>query len=215
MKCIIRKIEEYCKDDFFSPLRSTKDYAILVLNAAKLLLEENNNVQFKQREDYSYPYMKLIIKSMSRLFFYYSQSKYFTIGFPLHIEIAVQDNEQHIIEISTRNGISLNYESISHAFTILNSMFTESVIDAMWGEDEYIPETGYRLVENIMQYEPCYIRYDHDEQYQKELLHPLDHFDINFSSHGTYKLGLRHPINTSYFEDIIDIETNCNFIEKI
>lgn len=62
MKCIVRKIENYCINDFFSPLRSIKDYAVLVLNATKLLLNENDEVRFKQQENYSYPYMKLVVK---------------------------------------------------------------------------------------------------------------------------------------------------------
>jgi hypothetical protein len=214
MKCIVRKIENYCINDFFSPLRSIKDYAVLVLNATKLLLNENDEVRFKQQENYSYPYMKLVVKRMSRLFFYYNSSKYYTIGFPFHIEIITQSDEQFVLEISTK-GILIDYATISQAFTVLNSMTSESVIDAMWGEDECIPETSYLLVENIMQHEPCYIRYDHDKKYEKELFHPLDHFDINFSSHGTYKLGLKHPIDTSYFENIVDVEMGCKFIEKM
>ena len=67
--------------------------------------------------------------------------------------------------------------------------------------------------------EDGYIRYDYDEDgYNNaksigaEDRHPLNHYDIFYSSQNTFKIGLNNKINEDSFIDFIDINKKCKNI---
>lgn len=59
-----------------------------------------------------------------------------------------------------------------------------------------------------------YVRYDYDQEHCNGNLHPLNHLDVNFSSNVQYKLGLENTINLDTFIDILDLKTDCYFLNN-
>lgn len=82
----------------------------------------------------------------------------------------------------------------------------------MFDVDEFLPENEKVRV-NISTYDLGYIRYDYDEEHHKELLHPLYHLDVCLDTAATYKIGLKKSITQDEFKDILDITTNCVFLQ--
>jgi len=204
VKVIERGIFPFQEKEFFSPIRNKIDYARLVVLAARQLLL-NSSVEGAEITSR----MKLIVDKMSRLFFY-KDKKYFSISFPFTTQIDGDD----IIEITSYSGKNLNNKSISAVIAILdNEQFklNPSLIDH-YIEPNGIESSGLFLLEEIFQSEPSYIRYDIDSKNENGILHPLHHFDVNYSSYGTYKLGLNKNIPEDYFESTLNILTECVFV---
>ena len=85
-------------------------------------------------------------------------------------------------------------------------------------EEEYVEDevsNSFRLVLQLLSMELGYIRYDYDEEHENGDLHPLCHFDINYSTKGTYKLGLRGRIEKKEFIDLLDSKTKCYYVMEI
>ena len=204
MKIIEREILSFQEKDFFVPIRDKASFARLVVCAARQLLLGN---QGKGTSN-----MKLIVDKMSRLFFY-KDNKYFSVAFPL----TVITDDIEVTEITTYSGKKLDFVNISAIISILDSEYFKnnpSLIDFPI-EPLSIEASGIYFLEEILQFEPSYIRYDNDPINQNGKLHPLNHLDINYSQYGTYKLGLQNTINDYYFENLQNTNTDCSFIVDI
>lgn len=204
MKIIEREILSFQEKDFFVPIRDKASFARLVVCAARQLLLSNAGKGTSK--------MKLMVDKMSRLFFY-KDNKYFSVAFPLTIII---DNK-NVTEITTYSGKKLDFVNISAIISILDSEYFKnhpSLIDFPI-EPMSIEASGIYFLEEIMQFEPSYIRYDNDPDNQNGKLHPLNHLDINYSQYGTYKLGLQNTIKGEYFENLQNTNTDCSFVVDI
>lgn len=205
MKIISRDVFPFQENYFFAPIRSKVDYAKVIVMAARLLI-----VDIKVENVKNPAYFKLIVDKMSRLFFY-KEDRYFSISFPFTVRT---DNE--IIEITTYTGKKLDNKIISAIISILDSHefgLNPSLID-FYIEPNNIETSGISILEEIFLFEPSYIRYDNDPTFENGDLHPLIHLDVNYSSYGTFKLGLRSLINEEYFEDLQNTKTGCSFLER-
>lgn len=153
-----------------------------------------------------------------RLFFY-SRDKFFSVAYPFLVSI----QDKKVNDIKTLNGKNLDSYAISSALAILkddnfirNPSLTEFYIG--WNETDSFEldiniDLGIAILEEIFQFEPSYIRYDYDQKHEKGKKHPLNHFDICYSSHGTFKIGLEKRIDSNFFEDILDLSTDCIYIK--
>lgn len=209
MKVITQGILPFQEKDFFFPIRDKEDYVKLVLNSLKYILIANDIEEVNLDECNSK--MKVLVDRMSRLFFY-QEGKYFSVSFPFTMLL---DNDNNIVEISTFTGIIIDNQCVSSASSILNDglfQFNQSLVD-YYIESTNVESIGIDLLEIIFHSEPAYIRYDHDPDREDGKLHPLHHLDINYSSYGTYKLGLDKLIIEKYFEDVVNINTDCSFLE--
>lgn len=206
MKIIELPIMSFQKDQFYTPIRDKVHYAKILLKAAQLLLMKNELVTSDC--DCS---MKLIVDRMSRLFFY-TPGKFYSVSFPFLIRI----EEDGAIKMKTFRGVEVDSQSISASLSVLmDKDFSDHPSTADYclmtdGKNLF----GINMLEEILLAEPSYIRYDNDPENQKGKLHPLDHFDINYSSYGTYKVGLEKAIQVEYFEDVLNINTDCSFLDK-
>lgn len=72
----------------------------------------------------------------------------------------------------------------------------------------------WEIIKKLLVFESGYLRYDYDIQHEDGRLHPLNHLDINYSSDGTFKIGLIDSINSDEFIDILDINTESYYIAK-
>lgn len=203
MKTIERKILPFQEKDLFSPLRNKVDYAkLLVLSARILLLDYESQIPSSSN-------MKLVIEKMNRLFFY-KDGKYFSISFPFNV---LFDGDK-ITSITSYSGREVESKSISAVISILDNeqfIMNPSLID-FYIEPLGIDSSGLFLLEEIFQFEPSYIRYDHDIERENGKLHPLHHLDVNYSTYGTFKIGLNNAITHQYFEDLQNINTECYYI---
>ena len=110
--------------------------------------------------------------------------------------------------------MQLTNKVISDSLAIINDVETDSIIGT-FGEsfnDSNYGEDSYKVLENMWQNEPGYVRYDFDPKNSNEQIHPLNHLDINYSKKGHYKLGLNQHMTPQIFEDIIDSNSECYFI---
>lgn len=205
MKVIERNILPYQADDFLSPIRDKTDYArLLVCVARQLLLND-------ETEGYgSVAKLKIVVDKMSRVFLY-QERKYFSVAFPFTV---LTDTNNNVINITTTSGNKIDYMSISAIISILDNEYFKLIpsLVSLSFEPNSIEYSGVYVLEEILQIEPAYIRYDHDPANVNGKLHPLNHFDINYSQSGTYKLGLKEAISTSYFENLQNINTECSFV---
>lgn len=205
MKLIERDIFPFKENEFFVPVRDKIDYARVVIYATRYLLLNlpTDGIQCDTQ-------MKLCIDKMSRLFFYRNK-KYFSISYPFSVQV----DENEITDISTLTGKSIDSKSLSSVISIIeDSSFklNPSLTDYYMESDtaEYI---GISILEEIFQSEPAYIRYDSDPENENGKIHPINHLDINYSSYGTYKLGLENEIESIFFDDILNIRTDCSFLK--
>lgn len=204
MKIIERDIFPFQEKDFFVPIRDKASYARLIVCSARQLLL-NSTVHGVN----PIGKLKLIVDKMSRLFFFQA-GRYYSVAFPL--TVIIEGNE--VTEITTYSGQNLEYVNISAVISILDSEFFRnhpSLLDFPL-EPFSIEAMGIYFLEEIMLFEPSYIRYDNDPKNVNEKLHPLDHLDINYSQSGTYKLGLPGSITTDYFENLQNINSICSYV---
>lgn len=206
MKSIDKIIPKFQEDLFFSAIRDKKDYAkLLAVSARNLLIDfgELGTVESNCR-------MKLVVDKMSRLF-YFKDDKYFSVSFPFIVLI----EKDEVIEITTLTGKVVDNKSISAIISILDEeqfQLTPSLLDLYIASSE-LSSLGVELLEEIFQSEPGYIRYDNDPKNENGNLHPLNHLDINYSSYGSYKIGLSKVIPIANFEDVLNISTDCSFLQ--
>jgi hypothetical protein len=209
MKIIEKGILPFQEKDFFLPIRDKEDYVRLILNSLQYILIGNDIEEVKLDDCNSK--MKIVIDRMSRLFFY-QEGKYFSVSFPFTLLL---DGDNNIIEVSTFTGTIIESESVSMASSILKDgvfQLNQSLVD-YYIESTNVESIGIDLLEIIFHSEPAYLRYDHDPDRVNAKLHPLNHLDINYSSYGTYKLGLNNLINENYFEKVVDTKTNCSYLD--
>lgn len=205
MKIIVKNILTFQEAFFFTPLRDKVDYAKLIAYSSRNLL-----LDYDMGTSPTSGYLKLIVDKMSRLFFY-AKNYLFSVSFPFTVRI---ENDK-IAEIASYSGKEVNNKSISHIISVLESekfKLNYSLLD-FYIESNVLDHESFLLLEEILQYEPTYIRYDNDPENENGKLHPLHHLDINYSSYGTYKLGMDNAIAEGYLEDMLNIETECFYIK--
>jgi len=204
VKIVTKPIVPFQEHIFFSPLRDKINYAQLLIYSARNLLIDYEIDGLKITSN-----MKLIVDKMSRLFFY-KEKKYFSVSFPFSVIV----EEDKVTEISTYSGRTVDSKSISNVISILEDKqfaLNPSPID-YYIESNTVESTGLALLEEIFQFEPAYIRYDFDATNENGKLHPLHHVDVNYSTYGTFKLGLNNFIVDTFFENILNINTDCSFL---
>jgi len=197
------KIPIYVHDSIFSPIRDKIDYVKVLMVSANFLLLSN------YMEPSEYIHGRIVIDKMSRLFIY-NGDKYFSISFPFIVDF----NDANEIVIKTYSGKKINHKSISEVLYIIKSNqfgLARSLID-FYIEPNDIDYNSIYLLEEILMYEPSYMRYDYDPDREDGNLHPLHHLDIHYSQYATLKIGLNSKIEPDFFEDIHNIKTDCFFI---
>ena len=86
-----------------------------------------------------------------------------------------------------------------------------SFVDAIEEVESHIP-FFWPFFRELMMFEEGYVRYDHDARNKNGLLHPLNHCDVFYSSNATFKIGLEKRISLEVFMDLLNLETNCQFL---
>lgn len=211
-KIIERKMNRLLYEQAVLPKRNRQELILLLLETIKFL-----NINAGQDKDYGLVQIK--VDKMSRVF-YQVKDKMFSISFPFYLEI-ISENEWKIYDNSTE--IEVTEKIISDMIRIIQRQNTQCIsIEELYDEfcndvlenDEYEEiNNAWKVLMTLFSMEIGYIRYDYDKMHENEKIHPLNHLDINYSGYCTYKLGLKKEMKLSEFADIMDIRTECKYIQ--
>lgn len=202
-----RLIYKWQAANFFAPIRDKSDYARVLAFGIKLLL-----IPEKLHEKPPVAKMKLKIDRMSRLFFYQA-SKFFSISFPF----TVSEPLGNPIEVYSYSGRIIDHKITSDIIAITgneNFRMNQSFIEFSTTPYEDYSFDTLMVIEEIFRHEPGYVRYDVDPKNENGKLHPLIHFDFNYSQYSTFKLGSTKAVTENDFENMLNVKTDCYQIIK-
>lgn len=198
-KKIIMPINQYILSKIENPIRNKNDVIVLLLETINFFLAGNLVKKDEKQKVIIY------VDKMSRII-YELENKIFSINFPFYCQ-----KEEDILKIKSED-IEINEEIISHLLKIMNSIENGSPSEVLETMIDYVDIFG--LLFKLLTYEYGYIRYDHDKKHVNGNMHPLNHLDINYLGTSQYKLGLYNKIRTNEFIDILDLNTECYFLDK-
>lgn len=194
------------------PLRSRQEAVLLLLYTIRMFdVDEFIAGNGKAK-------VAVSINKMNRIF-YILEDKIFSMQFPFFVEV---ENEKIARICDLKTGVDIDSMLVSTLIGIFektrNGIFSfDSLFDEiMYGEStpqNVNTEQLWEIIKLISTYDLGYLRYDHDEEYQKELIHPIDHLDICLDTAASYKIGLEETLNYEVFKDILDTTTNCFFLK--
>ena len=196
-------------DSFFKPIRRKEDIFVVLMNSLKQILSHNaypipiGNVKGK---------MVLILSKMSRLF-YFTEEKFFSIHFPF----TVSEKDDSLL-FSSKYIDEIDSEMSSHVLSLLlcnkgESTCITDILEPLTDiENQHFHQDIGTLVRELLFMEDGYIRYDYDEEHENGVMHPLNHFDVNYSSKTTFKIGIDSKTDNNFFLDLMDITTDCQYI---
>lgn len=214
MKKIQLPFGNYYYDKLMKPIRRQKDCVALILDILNILLVGEEMSDEKG-------VIMIVVDKMSCLFCF-SGKKYFSMVFPFDMERVEEMGKIYRIYDLILN-MEIDNRLIVLMERILNQIdFEESTMDEIIEKAYFdVAEEGYsedevgkcfNLVMRLLSMELGYIRYDDDPEHENGALHPRYHLDVNYSSKGTYKLGINSGMREEDFIDLLDIKTNCKYI---
>lgn len=207
MKSYSFKIDKWQAGDFFAPVRSKKDVINLLMKTIKMML-----INEDLRSEYVAGEVYLQVSKMSRLF-YFSKNKYFSINFPFKVtelDEGLKFSSHHILDVN--NELTSDIISIVSNEEEFDSLciygFVEPIAKIVECRSEF-----WSLLKELLMFEDGYVRYDYDEEHENGDVHPLSHYDVFYSSNANFKVGLRARIQKGLLVDLLNIETDCHYME--
>lgn len=207
------KIGGFLGEIISKPIRDKRDIILILLETLKSFTNQRTSISNEIGK------VTIRIDKMSRIF-YETKEKYFSFIFPFSLD---RQEEQYKF-YDNLTDCELNDRLISLLISIFkqDGVLEDSLEKAMDFIVESAEEYDYkdidsiwRLIFKLWYMEDGYIRYDYDPIHENGDIHPLYHFDINYSTGVTYKVGLKFPIQMNEFQDILDIKTGCAYLESI
>jgi len=216
-------------EKFFPKARiKTKAQIIEILMESLQLIFQNNTIP----EEKIGGTITLVVERMSRLFFTSKKDKkIYSIVFPFFIEsiddsfvVKLQKFEYlDYIESENDSFIEIDYQLISNVLSFIkcDNFKEQCSLDFITPIDEYeqYDKNFWIFLRELLLMEDGYIRYDYDEKnYKKALengeqhLHPLNHYDLFYSSNATFKIGLLDEISSNDVIEFLDIRKECQYL---
>jgi len=207
MKIYKFNISQIYLDRFFKPIRSKAEVIEVLMETIRYMLL-NPIVDEEDRAG------KIILKidKMNRLFFF-TNKKYFSIVFPF---FAIKKENGYLF--SFKNKIEIDSRLISQVLSIIKcdefkAHCSLDFIEPICDYEEECDENFWIFLRELLLMEDGYIRYDYDEEHENGNLHPLNHYDLFYSSHATFKIGLNQELDESDFLDLLDINSDCKYLD--
>lgn len=205
----------------FPPYRlKTKAHIIEVLMEMTRFILLQNDPDFVVKDSDSKAKAVLHVEDMSRLFFF-SKNKYYSIVFPFHF--LEKDGRYKIV---FQSNIEITSQLISKVISTITcdefkAQCSLEFIEPICNAEDECGEDFWELLRELLLMEDGYIRYDLDqENYDKavtkgeEHKHPLNHYDIFYSSNATFKVGLFNAIDNDHIIDFLNVNSECEYLTK-
>ena len=197
-------IDRFQAEWIFSPIRSRKDVIILLMKSIKLMLVYKEPAKTEQVGEIS-----LVISKMSRIFFS-SHNKVFSLNFPFFT-----NNMDGGIGFYTREFPDIDNRLTSIIIQLVESSklldsyevldFAEPICEAA-----DIDKNIWALLRQLIIHEDGYLRFDHDPIHAKKgKIHPLNHYDVFYSTATTFKLGATRTPDIDHLIDILNTKSDC------
>lgn len=203
MKVYEFNISEVYINKFFKPIRSKAEVIEVLMESIRyMILNPTVNEDIRGK-------IILKIDKMNRLFFF-TNEKYFSIVFPF---FATKEDENYLF--SFKNKIVIDSRLISEVISIIKCDdfkahcsldFVEPICDY-----EECDENFWVFLRELLLMEDGYIRYDYDEEHENGKLHPLNHYDLFYSSNATFKIGLNSKLKEDEFVDLLNVNSDCKY----
>lgn len=195
-------------DWIFSPIRTKTNYIVLLMRLIKLMLANIPTAENRCAGE-------ILLKSekMSRIIIS-GKDKIFSIAFPFFIE-ETDDG----LRFYSNNYLDVNHKTTSQILELFrdNKILDHSDVlmfaDPIDNISRFDPDI-WSLSRDLITVEDGYLRYDFDPKNVDGHLHPLHHLDIFYTTSSTFKIGLNSEIAISAFEDVINLRTDCYYLDK-
>lgn len=180
-----------------SVFRRRTDCIVFVLDISKIILS-----QFKRmgEHDQATDVISVLDDPVSRVVLSVSGSHH-SLVYPFSVFI-----DNGCIGVKTKgSGLILDLPMISQ--------LTEYFLSDEYERDEV--ELGADVIEilnDLMEYEDGYIRFDDDVVRENGRVHPRFHYDIFYTNAAGIKIGIPRRVDASEFIDFLNKETDCHFL---
>lgn len=221
MKSYHFNLSKVAYDKIFPDYRlKTKAHIIEILMEATRFILLQNDSDFIVRDVDAIGKMILYIDKMSRIFFF-ADKKYYSIVFPFYL--LKEKNKYKLIFKST---IEVTPQLISKVISIIHcdefkKQCSLDFVAPIYDYEDGCDENFWVFLRELLLMENGYIRYDFDkENYDKavergeEHKHPLNHYDIFYSSNASFKIGLTDRVHNDAFINLLDINSECEYLIK-
>lgn len=193
-------------------IEKQNDYIKMVLSICEYFL--SNIVDVQNYYNYTPQLFDIVIRE-NRVFVFFSKDKYVSVYFPFSFNKArrVFHCSKYLISQKSVSHLKLLSACISNEKSIEDA-FASCNLDVLDSDEDYITDDEKTIMSILLNTESCYIRYDFDERNENFQIHPLIHFDINFSKGGNWKIGLYDRITPFRFCQMFDKEIECEYLEN-
>lgn len=200
-------LDERLVNEFFTPVRSKKDVVSLLMKSIKVMLINDSIDERRVKGE-----LTLIVSKMSRLF-YFSENKFFSITFPFSV-VEIEGE----LEFSSKTVKIIDSKVTSDVIGVISKRGFQDIECALEFVDPIVEIADFEqffwpFLLNLFMYEDGYIRYDYDEKNDRGDHHPLNHYDIFYSSFSTFKIGLRKRLEADSMLDFLDSKSICHYLE--
>lgn len=188
-------LDKYQADVLFGDVNDIRRFLLVKLKLLEFIQSWTGNKPIKQ------PYVCIDNEKLYRAFMVNENAcKIISFGFEFNFKTTSPDlnasNAITAIHYKGQNGL-VTAKNISDAIAILKQYEQREdnlYYDLEFDDEDNIPFESKNLFEFVLMHEAGYVRFDNATQGYKEWIHPLNHFDINYSN-VTYKMGLYHKIS--------------------
>lgn len=207
MKNLSFELDEFQLKSLFQPFRQKSNIVLFWMEAIKLI----SSYVPPAAEDRAG--ILLVRFDKMRRIIVHSRNKAFSAAFPFSIT-----DVDGVTRFNVRSGIEINSRISSEVISILSSAKAFENDEALGLLDDLEqssgdPDTLWKVLGELIQADDGYVRLDHDPERENGDLHPLNHLDIFYSQSATFKIGLRQKFEAAQLLDVLDIRSDCSFLE--
>lgn len=195
------------------PLRTREDAVKLLLYTIRSF-DVSNDLKEERIEN-----VIITINKMNRIF-YLLDGKIFSMQFPFCIEERKHKDITIYHNLTDTVINSMVLSSLIEAFELMQqtALDFESIFELIMQYDiegeNYSMQKMWSLLSYLLKFDLGYVRCDIDLAHENGRLHPLNHLDVCLDTSATYKIGLHGRIDFDSFKDLLDVTTNCWYLDK-
>ena len=184
-------------------ITSPKSFVITML---KILEQINTWGASEDASSVRFPYLYVDTSNLKRAFIVKS-NQIVSFAFPFAIYTKKDSSGKEQLYINYRD-IQLDDQIISYAMSIAQTLDLgkSSYAAQAKGIDltDVKKQAAVKVFEVALTLEPSYIRYDYDPDHASGQVHPLYHYDVNYSKDSSYKLGLYRDVDVVELKELLD-----------